>query len=378
MDAEIISQYSSIKLSKLMVFSAFVVCQLAIPCSMASQTQPLLNAQTETPAKPSSSDSSVSNSAPQPKIVSVEGELRPERDESADEHLWLDDIQGAVSEQLTSGASWLDDWFVPDGDTLASESNKTQHETATDSGAKGFMRISLGWEPRKNNYNQFSQRVRLRLTLPNVRKRVALVFSDHDPLRDNSPLPDVTSHPLESESPYDFSLRLGMQDGRHRWTHRIGIGRGAQLYGRTAYSNQLYQSPSLILKSRTSLSWYDDDGWVARNELLSDIKLSEKSLLRIENNVFYEHRERLWLWQQAFVYFYRENTHTAWAFSVYGDGDYHPQAKTDEFLISIRRRQNILRDWLFYDIEPFVQWQRETDFRTTPGIALRVHGYFGH
>ena len=202
MDTEVIRRYSA-TLSKLMVFSALIVCQLAIPCSMASQTQPSLNAQTETPAKPSSSDSSVSNSTPQLKIVSVEGELRRQLGEPADEHLWLDDIQGAVSEQLTSGASWLDDWFVPDDDTLASESNDTQHENATGSAAKGFMRVSLGWEPRKDDYNQFSQRVRLRLTLPNV-KRVALVFSDHDPLRDNSPLPDVTSHPLESESPYDF------------------------------------------------------------------------------------------------------------------------------------------------------------------------------
>jgi hypothetical protein len=31
---------------------------------------------------------------------------------------------------------------------------------------------------------------------------------------------------------------------------------------------------------------------------------------------------------------------------------------------------------LFFEIEPFVEWPEKEDYSTTPGIALRVEGFF--
>jgi hypothetical protein len=46
--------------------------------------------------------------------------------------------------------------------------------------------------------------------------------------------------------------------------------------------------------------------------------------------------------------------------------------------MSVRYRQRILRDWLFYEIIPQVSFPRERDFEATPGILLRLEMLFGH
>ena len=48
----------------------------------------------------------------------------------------------------------------------------------------------------------------------------------------------------------------------------------------------------------------------------------------------------------------------------------------DKYTLSYRYRFNALREWLFFEIEPFLEWPRDENFTTTPGIALRIEGLF--
>ena len=297
-----------------------------------------------------------------------------DKQQSTEDYVWLDQIHTSVSGQLLDSAYWLDDWFVDDEAILDEASG--DNDTAFVPKPKGFMRVSLGWEPRENDYANFSQRIRLKLRLPHAKRRLSLVFSDHDPLRDNTPLPAISSHPIETESPYDFSLRWTTKSDGSRWTHRIGLGRGAQLYGRSAYAKELYSTEKSQLKWRASLSHYHDDGWIGRNELIQDVKLNSSCLLRFENNIFYEHQKHQWLWQQSAQLFRLQDAGTAWMLGFYVDGLIHPESKAEEYILGLRRR-NALRSWFYYDIEPFVQWQRENDFKANLGIAFRLHAYFG-
>jgi hypothetical protein len=50
----------------------------------------------------------------------------------------------------------------------------------------------------------------------------------------------------------------------------------------------------------------------------------------------------------------------------------------EEYLVSFRWRKNTLRQWLFYELEPFVLWRRDESFSASYGLALRLEGFFGH
>ena len=49
----------------------------------------------------------------------------------------------------------------------------------------------------------------------------------------------------------------------------------------------------------------------------------------------------------------------------------------EEYLVSSRWRINALREWLFFEVEPFVTWRKDEQFATSYGISLRVEGFFG-
>lgn len=54
-----------------------------------------------------------------------------------------------------------------------------------------------------------------------------------------------------------------------------------------------------------------------------------------------------------------------------------PSHRLEEIVLSVRYRQQIWRDWLFYEIVPQLSFPRERDFESTPGIFLRLEVLFG-
>jgi hypothetical protein len=47
-------------------------------------------------------------------------------------------------------------------------------------------------------------------------------------------------------------------------------------------------------------------------------------------------------------------------------------------VLSVRFRQRIWRDWLYYEVGPQLVFPREENFDATPGIFLRLEMLFGH
>ena len=58
------------------------------------------------------------------------------------------------------------------------------------------------------------------------------------------------------------------------------------------------------------------------------------------------------------------------------DGLNKPSYKEEQVLLSMRYKRNVLRPWLFVEIEPFLLWLREENFRTSVGIAMRLEVHF--
>lgn len=85
-------------------------------------------------------------------------------------------------------------------------------------------------------------------------------------------------------------------------------------------------------------------------------------------------------------YFYSLNFSVFKRFSsrrvmIYSWGNFfrtRPHNRLEDVVLSVRYRQRILRDWLFYEIIPQVSFPHERDYEATPGIVLRLEMLFGH
>lgn len=54
-----------------------------------------------------------------------------------------------------------------------------------------------------------------------------------------------------------------------------------------------------------------------------------------------------------------------------------PTDRLEEVVLSVRFRQQIWREWLFYEIDPQLSFPHEDDYQVTPGIFLRLEMLFG-
>jgi hypothetical protein len=277
---------------------------------------------------------------------------------------WLDDMHKNIAQSVQDTAIWFDDFFFLDG---------VMHQEV----AQAEARIRLGWEPRTRELNQFQNRFRVRVRLPNLKNRLDIVLSDYD---DEVALGNER---LGRDDSFGDSDRLNLA---LRWrsrpnsgfSHRIGLGRGLQTYVKSRYRNHFSLTPDALLRIEGSIYYYSDDGFGSHFSTKFDYSANADTLYRFDNNFYYRDRTKDWLWRHSWQSLHQFDRKTAIISGYYIEGLSQPNYQLNEHYVSMRWRQNALREWLFYEVEPFILWRRDEHFSPSYGLALRVEGFFGH
>jgi hypothetical protein len=294
----------------------------------------------------------------------VEEELSLQSTPVSDESPWLDTMHRSVSESVNDTARWFDQFFMID-------------EPKSNEQAVGEARLKLGWRPRSNDLNVFESRFKVRVRLPNLKNRVDLVLSDYDDEQPDTPL---QYNQLDSQDQQDrFSLALQWRrQADSGLSHRIGIGRRLQPFVKSRYRQNMSVGERADLRAETSLYYYSNDGFGAELALAYSYAIKQNSLFRFNNNFYFRDNSNDWLWQHSWQHLWQYNPTNAVINGLYIEGLSQPSYHLEEYLISSRWRQSTAKAWLFYEIEPFLTWRRDENFKTSYGIALRIEGYFGN
>jgi hypothetical protein len=277
---------------------------------------------------------------------------------------WLDTMHKSIADSADSTALWFDDFFH-----LDEFENKDK--------ASGEARIKLGWEPRSRNFNEFETRLKLRVKLPNLKNRVDLVLSDYDDERPDSSIIASGNEAFNNQDRFSLALRWRAKPNSGL-SHRLGVGRRLQVFAKSRYRSLIDLSENSDLRWETSVYYYSRDGLGANFSWLVDYNLNPESLLRFNNSFYYRDRSNDWLWQHSWQNLKQLNDKSALISGFYVEGVSQPNYRLEEYLVSVRWRKNALRDWLFYELEPFVLWRRDENFAASFGLAFRVEGFFGH
>lgn len=292
-----------------------------------------------------------------PRFVGAEEEVQ---------YPWLDDFHQGMSSSVHDTANWFDSFF-------ASESSEL-----TDS-ARGKARIQLAWEPRSRDIIEFESRIRVNWKLPNLKNHVDVVFSDYDEELEKAPVKAAQNEQLADQNRFNLALRwIRKSDEKSVWSHRIGVGRKLQPFARSQYEHVFDLSDSHLLRTETSVYYYSSDGFGAHVGAQYEYGIDDTSVLRFDNNFYYRDDSKDWLWQHGAYSMSQLSEKSALICGFYIEGDSRPNYRVSEYLVSTRWRKSALRTWLYFELEPFVLWKREEDFKPSYGIALRVEGFFGH
>lgn len=277
---------------------------------------------------------------------------------------WLFGFHDAISDSVYGTALWFDSFFATD------EIEGTK--------AGSSLRVHFGWEPRAKDLDVFTQKFRLRLKLPNLQKKVDFILSDE--LDDTQNNKDIKGQHLTSEGGDSLTAAIrviNINKPNRFLDSRIGISSG-DVFAKVRLKFKKTFAEKHLFEFQPSIYYYLKDGFGQRLFTEYNYKYSRNRQLRTNLSVSFSQAYDGYNWKQANYLLRQIDRRQASAIGIviHGEKNSSRGFVADNYTLSYLYRVNAYRKWLYFEVEPFVEWPEEENYSSTPGVALRVEGYF--
>lgn len=292
---------------------------------------------------------------------------------------WVDSTHSYLSENVCGVALWFDRFFAD--------------ERATAEQVDRYIRVitSAAW----NRMDEFDLNVRVsaRADFPWFKRKAKLILESESEAdardilsggRDNAVGdPSLGGHDKQKETTLGIQMNLAEQSSssfnltaglrlsspaglkiraRHRYLYH-GLGENRLL----RFTQQVFWDPALHFGANSRMDW---------EKILADGSLLRWSTVGADA----ERNDNGFEWTTSLSLFRHLNDKKAISYNSWVSGHAEPRREVSNFGLSARYRQNIYRDWLFFEIEPSISW-RVTDagsqYDFVPGIIFRVEVQIG-
>ncbi|GHB78712.1 hypothetical protein GCM10008107_30250 [Psychrosphaera saromensis] len=312
----------------------------------------------------------------------------------------LEDIEKVVEEErlkvlfvdvnsVVEGVGYSMDWTANLLDGLFAENESGKNK------AKTWGHFILGWEPREGEVftgDSFPIKFKIKAKLPNLENSVELILSDGED-------DDFKTLPYESVKTEAFKLSQSSLGAAVRFLHtksdnlstsvRIGWGED-QLYTRASgtYRQKFFDS-RVIVNLQPAIEYYVADGWGARFLLDTGLKINKTSEVRYNLSLRDLESYNSSEWRSGLFQITALTDKSALITGISSFGYIEPKVEPISHKFSVRYRFNALRSWLFFEIEPFVELNKDdpyesesydplsNDFVRNTGISFRIETHYG-
>jgi hypothetical protein len=299
------------------------------------------------PASEASSTQNTANDAPPPK-----------------QNAWFDVWQRSFTDSMDFTVKQLDGLFMGESDTTMSNQ------------ARAEGRVQLAWEPRTSMLSDTDVRFRIRVQLPALEDRVDLLLSDNEDETQDNTIRAARNTDNNNRDRTTIALRFRPDQDSH-YSFRVGAGRRDQLYVKARYRDAIALNTKWAMLYDSEMYFYSRDGLGAEAGVAFQYDLSKKHLFRQNNRFYFRDDTNDWLWRHEIHHLHSVNEYNAIIPHFLVEGLSQPNYRVEEIYSGVRWRNNTLRDWLFFEVEPFVLLLRSEDFKPSYGVALRIEAYYG-
>lgn len=273
---------------------------------------------------------------------------------------WIDQSHHSILSRTQKTAQWFDQFFGDRRDKDESARMKT--------------RITLGWEPNKSDWNDPYLRIRVKVELPQLERRFDLLLSNEED-DDYNLLPLESNRYEENDSSNDFNAALRWIQRftpREAIDFRIGIRSGPNIYARGRHRRQhnLTKYIKLQLTATLFLDSKEGNGGRLLNEF--DYLIADKGIIRFSTRGQYTSKSNGLEWRGGLSFTHRLAKQGAVASGFYLSGETDSEDNVDTYSISSRWRNQFWQPYLFYEVEPFVDWSASDDYHSNSGVVLRL------
>jgi hypothetical protein len=269
----------------------------------------------------------------------------------ADDESWVDDTHQAVTNRAGVFANWADDFFGnPQSDIEA---------------ASSIIRLRPQWEWDERDGTDLRLRATGRLRLPQLSKRTSLVFQNDE----GDPDSDFYDPALVSDGDSTVGIQYEVRDKKNQRVDLVaGLKSGpkGKLGARYRYLLPLGNNNQLAFTEE--LFWIGGDGFGSLTRFNIDRSLNDKALLRWANKLEYSEESNGMEWNTRLAWLYKVSERGALRVFGFVRGESDPEIlKSRGF--GIAYRQQFLRKWLHWEVEPRYAWRKRNPEEEREGLA---------
>jgi len=279
---------------------------------------------------------------------------------------FLDPTQDVISSGVESLAKTLDEFFSDD---------KVFYDT---SGT--YLRLRV--DTLRDEFGELHQagNLRLKLRLPNTSKKVKLtVESDADERQDGAKnTAEETIAKAEEKTDYFAGLQATLGN-EERWQFKPSIGirlsSGVEPYIKLRIKRKFQLNKWSVYWHETPY-WFDSTGTGFDSSLEANKKITERDLFRTSTYASWTNERDYFELSQTFSMIHTLSKRRAVSYFVGAYGISEPTVHATHYLIGATYRQNIHKDYLFFELIPQMEYQKINNFESGFSLLFRIEFIF--
>lgn len=213
---------------------------------------------------------------------------------------------------------------------------------------------------------------RARLVLPRLRERLHLVLDDSAAVEEPGSGEDLSD--AVEESQLDAALRWLVTANARQWLSVDAGARGVDPLQGFGRMRGRVTVPFARWEMRLSqqLAWFTRDGWTETTGLQWTRPWADDWWFRCRSQVTWEEKNSGVTPRQVFQVGHEVSKHRAYRFELAGAWPATPHTSQARYSAAVLYRQRLLRQWLFWEVEPGVDFRQEWRYRPNPGLTVRL------
>lgn len=274
----------------------------------------------------------------------------------------LDSYRDSASGYVTDFANWIDNFFADDFD----------YDERQGSHIKLYL-LQTHFEDDKPVYDA---KIKAKLDLPKTQKKLQLLIESVD--EDESNIEQTSISEATEDQEQSIALRY-IQKDTDKWliTNIAGVRShsGIDPFARFRIRRFIDNGP-WTYRITESIFWFYSEGLGETTRLDIDHPLTKKLLFRSTTQATWKNINNYFDLGQDLILFLNINKRKSLSYQVGARGIRNSRVYTTDYFYSIRYRQQIHRNWLFFEVIPSVHHPEENEYKPIRSVALKLEIVF--
>ena len=276
----------------------------------------------------------------------------------------FDTNQKKISDKVIEFASWLDSFFAEDWE---------YEETG-----KNYIKLNLIQTLREKQKPLYTSSLKTKITLPNTQEKLNLLFESEAPETADTGQEESLTAAVENQDQVLGLQYIPTQNEVWRVHADTGIRfhDGIDPFARLRIRRRI-PFDSWNIRLIETLFWYDSQGAGETSEMDINWPLTNKLLFRSNTYATWKKDTEYFDLGQNFYLFHNISKIRVFSYQAGVTGISEPNTDATNYVLSLRMRQRIHKDWLYFEINPRIDYPEETNYRPDRSLSFRLEIIFG-